>query len=157
MHARLPVVDLHADSLLWRRDLLRRATSGHIDLPRLQEAGVTLQVLDAVTQVPVGLNFERNDTRGDLITLLAIAQGWPPRTWTSRLERARYAADRLHRFAERSDGALRVVRTAADLDALLAAREADPAWSARCSASRGARRSTGGWRTSTRCSTRASG
>jgi microsomal dipeptidase-like Zn-dependent dipeptidase len=125
VHSGLQAVDLHADSLLWRRDLLRRSTSGHVDLPRLQQAGVTLQVFDAVTQVPVGLNFERNDARGDLITLLAIAQGWPLRTWTSRLERARYAADRLHRFAERSDGALRVIRTAADLDALLAARRAD--------------------------------
>lgn len=124
VHARLVVVDLHADSLLWRRDLLRRATSGHVDLPRLQEANVALQVFDSVTQVPVGLNFVRNEPRGDLITLLAIAQGWPPRTWTSRLARARYAADRLHGFAERSGGDLRVIRTAADLDELLALRRA---------------------------------
>ncbi len=124
LHERLVVVDLHADSLLWRRDLLRRATSGHVDLPRLQEANVALQVFDSVTQVPVGLNFERNEPRRDLITLLAIAQGWPPRTWTSRLERARYAAERLNGFAERSGGDLRMIRTAADLDELLALRRA---------------------------------
>jgi membrane dipeptidase len=122
LHDRLDVVDLHADPLLWRRDLLRRSASGHLDLPRLEEAGVALQVFASVTQVPVGLNFERNDPRRDLITLLAVAQGWPPRTWTSRLERALHAAQRLHRLAERSDGRLRVVRSAADLDAVLAAR-----------------------------------
>lgn len=122
LHARLDVVDLHADPLLWRRDLLRRSTSGHLDLPRLVEANVAIQVFASVTQVPVGLNFERNDPRRDLITLLAIAQGWPPRTWTSRLERALYAAQRLHGFAERSAGALRVLRTAADVDAVLTAR-----------------------------------
>lgn len=122
LHARLDVVDLHADPLLWRRDLPRRSTSGHLDLPRLEEAGVAVQVFASVTQVPVGLNFERNDPRRDLITLLAIAQGWPPRTWASRLERALYAAQRLHRLAERSGGALRVVRSSADLDAVLAAR-----------------------------------
>jgi microsomal dipeptidase-like Zn-dependent dipeptidase len=122
VHQQLQVVDLHADPLLWRRDLLRRSTSGHLDLPRLQAGNVALQVFASVTQVPVGLNFERNEPRGDLVTALAIAQGWPPRTWTSRLERARYAARRLHRFAERSGGALQQIRTSADLDEVLTRR-----------------------------------
>jgi membrane dipeptidase len=126
LHARLFVADLHADSLLWNRDLLRRGTYGHLDLPRLQEANVALQVLASVTQVPMGLNFERNSARRDLITLLAVAQGWPPRTWGSRLQRALHAADRLHRFAARSDGRLLVIRTAAELEALVARRRQDP-------------------------------
>ncbi|MCB1301663.1 MAG: hypothetical protein KDB28_10530, partial [Tetrasphaera sp.] len=34
LHARLRVVDLHADTLLWERELLRRGDRGHVDLPR---------------------------------------------------------------------------------------------------------------------------
>jgi hypothetical protein len=38
------VVDLHADSLLWGRDLSRRSTVGHVDLPRLREGNVGLEI-----------------------------------------------------------------------------------------------------------------
>jgi microsomal dipeptidase-like Zn-dependent dipeptidase len=127
LHSRIPVADLHADSLLWRRDLLRRGAHGHIDLPRLQEANVALQVFAAVTQVPAGLNFERNTAHRDLITLLAVAQGWPPGTWGSRLHRALYQARRLHRFAARSGGRLMLVERSADIDELLRRRRDDPA------------------------------
>ncbi|HEY5725157.1 MAG TPA: peptidase M19, partial [Methylomirabilota bacterium] len=43
LHARLLIVDLHADSLLWGRDLLKRGTRGQVDVPRLLEGGVALQ------------------------------------------------------------------------------------------------------------------
>jgi microsomal dipeptidase-like Zn-dependent dipeptidase len=125
-HDRMTIVDLHADSLLWGRDLRRRGTTGHVDLPRLREAGVTLQVFSSVTQVPAGLNIERNDATRDLITLLAVAQGWPPRTWRSRLRRALYAAERLHRIADDERGRLVIVTRSSDLDALLARRREDP-------------------------------
>jgi len=38
-----PLADGHADSLLWNRDLTRRHRRGHVDFPRLREAGVRLQ------------------------------------------------------------------------------------------------------------------
>ncbi len=122
LHQRLAVVDLHADSLLWNRNLLRRARYGHADLPRLDEANVALQVYGVVTKVPPGLNFQQNADRGDLIAILAVAQLWPPRTWRSPFERALFEAGKLHRLAARSDGRLRVIRTAADLDRLVAER-----------------------------------
>ncbi|HEY8350973.1 MAG TPA: peptidase M19, partial [Sphingomonadales bacterium] len=37
LHETLFVADLHADSLLWNRDLLRRNDRGHLDLPRMEE------------------------------------------------------------------------------------------------------------------------
>ena len=37
LHATLTIVDLHADTLLWKRNLLNRVNRGHIDLPRLRE------------------------------------------------------------------------------------------------------------------------
>lgn len=123
LHRRLFVADLHADSLLWRRDFLQRSTRGHVDLPRLQDGNVALQVLTTVTRSPRGLNYRRNEADAfDDITMLAVLQGWPPRTWSSRTERALYQAGRLARFAARSNGQLLLVRDRADLEALVARR-----------------------------------
>jgi microsomal dipeptidase-like Zn-dependent dipeptidase len=121
LHATLRVADLHADTLLWRRDFLVRGTRGHVDLPRLAQGGVVLQVMGAVTKSPAGQNYESNarDAR-DNITLLAIAQAWPPRTWSSLLERALYQAGKLERFADESDQ-LELIRTASGLERFLAA------------------------------------
>jgi microsomal dipeptidase-like Zn-dependent dipeptidase len=126
LHARLFVADLHADSLLWGRDLLRRGSRGHADLPRLQEGGVGLQVFTAVTKVPRGLNIDANGDDTDLVTWLAVAGRWPRATWGSLRERAIFQADRLHRAARESGGQLVVVRTAADLSAFVERRRKEP-------------------------------
>jgi membrane dipeptidase len=123
LHAELIVGDWHADSLLWNRDLTQRGTRGHFDIPRLLEGGVAVQVFTAVTKSPAGQNYHENSAdAADSITLLAIGQMWPPRTWTSLVERALYQAERLHGFAEASDGALRVITDLASLEAVLEAR-----------------------------------
>jgi len=126
LHAELWVADLHADSLLWGRDLLQRGSHGHVDVPRLLEGNVALQVLAASTKSPRHLNLDRNDDRSDDVVLLAIALGWPPATWRRLLPRALYMASRADRFAARSDGRLRIIRTAADLAAYDADRAARP-------------------------------
>ena len=59
LHERLFVADLHGDTLLWDRDLQSRHDRGHIDLPRLQEGRVALQVFAAVTKTPRGQNFKK--------------------------------------------------------------------------------------------------
>src|SRR5579871_2529328 len=81
--ARIPVVDLHADSLLWSRDLLQRAERGQVDIPRLIEGHVALQAFTIVTKTPRNMNFRRNTGDSDNITLLSIAERWPPATWSS--------------------------------------------------------------------------
>lgn len=124
LHARLIVVDLHADTLLWARNVLAESARGHVDLPRLRRGGVALQVFSSVTKVPRGLNYDTNGDDTDLITLLAITQGQPRRTWTSLLERSLHHADKLDRAAADSGGALVRVGTSADLDRLLASRAA---------------------------------
>lgn len=123
LHRRLFVADLHADSLLWGRDLLEVGTRGHVDVPRLAAGGVALQAFTVVSKSPRGLNIERNDDRSDQITLLAIAGGWPPATWTSLRERALYQAKRLDEMARRSGGRLSVLRTGADLEGYRGRRE----------------------------------
>ena len=49
LHNDMFIADLHADTLLWKRNLLERSAVGHVDLPRLQAGNVALQVFAAVT------------------------------------------------------------------------------------------------------------
>ena len=115
-YEQLFIADLHADTLLWNRDPLRRGHYGHIDLPRLLEANIGVQIFSAVTKTPRGINFERNDASTDNITPLVIAQRWPWRTWDSLTERALHQANRLRQLADRSAGQFVVIRSRADLD-----------------------------------------
>jgi microsomal dipeptidase-like Zn-dependent dipeptidase len=120
---RLDVVDLHADALLWPRDLIERHDYGHVDLPRLQDGQVALQVFSVVTKTPRGINYERNTDETDNITLLAIAQRYPWRAWFSLRERALWQAARLQDAERRSLAAggatLRVIRSRGDLASLM--------------------------------------
>lgn len=126
LHARLAVADLHADPLLWGRDLLQRSSRGQTDIPRLAEGGVALQVFAVVSKTPRGLNIEHNDDRSDNILPLAIVQGWPPRTWGSLKQRALYQAQRLHDMAARSQGRFSVVGSQAELRGFLERRAQAP-------------------------------
>ncbi|WP_127900615.1 dipeptidase [Solirhodobacter olei] len=125
LHARLVIGDWHCDSLLWNRDLTKRGKRGHVDIPRLIEGNVAVQVFTTVTQVPAGMNVEENLRLGrDRITALAIAQLWPVRSWGSLCARGLHQAARLHRFARRMPEGLRILRTRGDLSRLLAERAA---------------------------------
>lgn len=124
LHKTLTIVDLHSDSLLWSRDFLKRGTRGHMDLPRLEDGHVALQVLASTTKSPKGQNYDANSGDSDNITALAIAQLQPVRTWTSLLQRSLWHAEKLHRAIAASNGRLRAVSAPGDIDALLAARGA---------------------------------
>jgi membrane dipeptidase len=126
LHRSLTVVDLHADSLLWGRDLLKRAGYGHVDVPRLIEGGVALVAMAASTKVPRRVNLERNDDTTDDVTLLALALRWPRQTWGSLPARALYLAERLRSMAAASDGRLTLIESRHDLEAYLARRATDP-------------------------------
>jgi microsomal dipeptidase-like Zn-dependent dipeptidase len=126
LHASITVADLHADSLLWGRDLNQRADRGHVDIPRLADGNVALQVFSVVTKSPHGLNIERNDAGSDDILLLALAQRWPWRTWFSLKERALYQADRLRAMAAAADGKFVIIRTRRDLRIFLDRRKLEP-------------------------------
>ena len=128
LHKRLLVADLHADSLLWDRDLLDRGTRGHVDIPRLIEGNVALQSFTIVTKTPYvwKMNIERNDDSTDNITILAIAQRWPTATWSSLTQRALYQAKKLQDTAARSAGKFTLIRTSAELSSYLDRRISDP-------------------------------
>ena len=122
LHQQLLIVDLHADPLLWNRDLLERNSYGHVDVPRLQEGNVTLQVFGVVTGVPFPISMENNHDQWDLITLLSAIQNWPVETQDSRLQRALYQAEKLRNSSTASQAALRLIKTRTDLEDLLNAR-----------------------------------
>ncbi|MBC7933571.1 MAG: dipeptidase [Rubrivivax sp.] len=126
LHRTLLIADLHADSLLWDRDLLERSARGHVDIPRLVEGRVAIQAFTVVTKVPYGDNYESNDGTSDKITPLVVAERWPIAAWTSLRERALYQARKLRDTAARSNGKFVVVKTTGDLARFLERRKAEP-------------------------------
>ena len=125
LHKQLTIADLHADSLLWGRDLLERGADGHVDIPRLADGNVALQVFSLPTKSPHGLNIESNEDKSDAIFWLAIVDRWPLRTWNSLTERALYQAGRLHQFARGSQGGFVLIESAADLSSYLEQRRSN--------------------------------
>ncbi|HEY8038347.1 MAG TPA: dipeptidase [Polyangiaceae bacterium] len=104
LHAEYPAIDLHADSLMWSRwlgydlharhepPLPRAALGGHVDLPRMREGGVGAQFFGLVS-LPVAKRM-----RG-----------------MSRIVHEQI--DLLAQTIHRRPGDLRLVRTAAEIDA----------------------------------------
>ena len=109
LHKTLTIVDLHSDTLMWNRDLNDRASRGHMDLPRLQDGNVALQLFSSVSKTPKGQNYDGNGADSDNITLLTIAQLQPAKTWGSLVERSLYHAERLKDAARGAKGNLAVV------------------------------------------------
>lgn len=122
LHATSFVADLHADSLLFGRNLLERGDMGHVDLPRLQEGGVALQVFALPTIVPYGTNIHRTERGGlDVLTVAGLIQ-LSPTGWSGPGFRALHRARQLRGFVRGSGGGLRLIETRGDLDRLVEAR-----------------------------------
>ena len=122
LHSQTTVVDLHADPLLWRRDLNEEHRHGHIDLPRLRTGHVGLQVFGLVTKSPSGQNFDQNPADSDRLTPLIIVQRRPIAAWTSLLERALDQARDLDVLVQQNAD-LRWVRSQFELGQMLGARQ----------------------------------
>ena len=123
LHAQLRVADLHADTLLWKRDPSKRQSRGQTDFPRLREGNVAVQVFATVTFVPKGLNEKSNTSDNDQMVLLTLAQGWPKRTRRSTYERALYQSERLHAAQAASHGNFVIAKSNAEMKAALSKRE----------------------------------
>ncbi len=117
LHNSLTIADLHGDALLWRRNPEHKHDRGHIDIPRLRDGGVDIQIFSTVTKAPRGLNFDGNSADApDDITLLALAQLWPMRTWSSIYERAAFQAHRLQKIEANPKNNLIIAKTKSDID-----------------------------------------
>ena len=130
LHPTLRIADLHADSLLFGRDLTRRSSRGHVDVPRMQAGNMALQVFSMPTKTPRHMNIEHNDDSTDDILTLAFAKRWPPATWRSLTARVLHLAAQAERVEARSGGAFRLIRTRDDLAGYLAERAENPSLTA---------------------------
>lgn len=127
LHQSLFIGDWHADSTLWNRDLSKRSSYGHVDIPRLQEGNVALQMFTTVTKSPSGLNYQENSSdAADNITRIAMLQLWPIKTWSSLTERAITQAQKLERLATTDADNFVLVKSRLDLKAFLTKRESNP-------------------------------
>lgn len=126
LHDSLIIGDWHADSMLWKRDIGKQHDYGHIDLPRLQQGNVALQMFTTVTKSPDGLNYTENSADApDDITKLALGQRWPVSTWSSLMARALYQANKLHRFERDNPESLFLIKSQADLQQWQAKRKSN--------------------------------
>lgn len=124
LHSDLVIGDLHADSALWNRNLLKHSERGHVDIPRMREGNVAIQMFTTVTKSPRGQNYELNSSdASDNITLLTLLQAWPPGTWGSLKARALYQAQRLQGWAEEAPHEFMLIYSKADLQQLLQRRD----------------------------------
>jgi len=124
LHQTLFVADLHADPTLWGRDLLTRHDYGHMDIPRMRRGNHALQVFTTVTKSPSGLNYENNaaDSR-DNITLIAMSQRWPLKSWDNLTERALYQAAVLKDMERRAPDEFMVIESKSELNEFYRRRE----------------------------------
>ncbi len=125
LHEKLLVADLHADSLLWKRDLLQKDTIGQVDVPRLLEGNVALQAFTVVTKSPRGMNIENNSGDTDNIFWLALSEMQPLANLSSLTGRAIFQAKKLHQFAENSNGKLVVIKSKKDLQNFIERRKTE--------------------------------
>ena len=119
------IADLHCDMLLWDRDFFERHTYGHVDLPRMQQSNMALQIFTIVSKVPKGINIEKNDDKTDQIALLSFGQLLPPRTWFGIKERALYQCQQLKNFALKSNNQFRIITSQSELKKFMADRLAN--------------------------------
>ncbi|WP_229235459.1 MULTISPECIES: dipeptidase [Emticicia] len=117
------IADLHCDALLWDRDFFEKHNYGHVDLPRMLEANMALQVFTIVSKTPRGINIEHNDDHTDQVALLNFAQLRKPADWFSIKTRALDQCHDLHSFAKESGGKFRVITSKRDLEKYIADRK----------------------------------
>lgn len=125
LHEKLFVADLHADSLLWNRDLNEDSNIAQVDVPKLLRGNVSLQAFTVVTKTPRNLNIEINTDKTDNIFWLALGQRQPLENLSSLTKRALWQASNLHKYAAESNGKLIVIKTKTDLKNFLEKRKTE--------------------------------
>ncbi|MEO0440856.1 MAG: dipeptidase [Pseudomonadota bacterium] len=127
LHDSLFIVDLHSDTLLWKRKITDSVDYGHVDMKRLQQGNVGLQIFSSVTKTPKGQNYDSNSAETDNITLLAISQLQPFHTWFSLFERQMWHMTKLDRAVADAEGQLAAITVSDNVAALQSLRQSERA------------------------------
>lgn len=123
LHEKLFVVDMHADSLLWKRDLTQKDSIGQVDFPRMFEGNVALQAFTVVTKTPKGMNIENNTGETDNIFWLTLSEMQPLENLSSLTGRAVFQAKKLHQFQDKMPKLFRIIKTKKDLQLFIESRK----------------------------------
>ena len=127
LHGQLFIGDWHSDTLLWKRDLMDKHDYGHVDIPRLQQGNVALQMFTTVTKSPDGLNYEGNSSdASDNITKLALVSLWPTNTWNSLAERALFQASKALELVDEFPQQVSLITSKTDLSEFIIQRQVNP-------------------------------
>ena len=127
LHEQLFIGDWHSDTLLWKRDLMDKHDYGHVDIPRLQQGNVALQMLTTVTKSPDGLNYEGNSSdASDNITKLGLVSLWPTNTWNSLAERALFQASKALELVDEFPQQVSLITSKTDLSEFIIQRQVNP-------------------------------
>ena len=118
LHKDLFIIDGHADSLLWRRDLSIRSNTGHVDIPRLIEGNVAIQTFAVPTRVPfAGFNTLALKSIVEMENICALF---------SLKYRVISLADELYQYQKKLYPQFRVIKTATDLKQYISYRQKNP-------------------------------
>ena len=127
LHAELFIGDWHSDTLLWKRNLMNKHDHGHVDIPRLQQGNVALQMFTTVTKSPDGINYETNSSdASDNITKLALVSLWPINTWNNLVERALFQANKALILADEFPQQVSLITSKSELSQFILQRETNP-------------------------------
>ena len=127
LHTELFIGDWHSDTLLWKRNLMNKHDLGHVDIPRLQQGNVALQMFTTVTKSPDGINYERNSIdASDNITKLALVSLWPTNTWNNLVERALFQANKALVLANEFPQQVSLITSKSELSQFILQRETNP-------------------------------
>lgn len=118
LHKDLFIIDAHADSLLWWRDLSERSNTGHVDIPRLIEGNVAIQTFAVPTKVSVG-GF-------NALVLKSIVEMENICALFSLRYRVISLADELHEYQKKLYPQFRIIKTATDLKQYISYRKKHP-------------------------------
>lgn len=127
LHAQLFIGDWHSDTLLWKRDLMDKHDYGHMDIPRLQQGNIALQMFTTVTKSLDGINYETNSSdASDNITKLTLVSLWPANTWNSLAERALFQASKAIELADAYPEQVMLITSKSELSEFILQRELNP-------------------------------
>ncbi|MGS2719669.1 dipeptidase [Paraglaciecola aestuariivivens] len=127
LHKTLMIGDWHSDSLLWKRQLGQQHNYAHMDLPRLRQGNVAMQMLTTVTKSPSGINYQENSSEAaDNITKLAISNLWPINTWQNLTQRALFQAQKVQQLVTEYPQDAVLVSSKSELAAFLQQRQHNP-------------------------------
>ena len=126
VHSKLRVANLHADTMIWRKNLNRRSRVGSFDFPRMWDGNGALQLFLSVTEIPRRTEDDNIDDYSDRLTLLGTVDRWPIGAVLDQTKRAVYFRQKLREFCRESQGEIRFVETASQLHPVLDDRVAGP-------------------------------